>query len=90
MKEIRLNISNKLVAVTGNDNGQKICREQIINSFSEEDLPIVIIFPEYITTIGSSYIEGIDEVMLEKISIDQLKRFVAIDAKDETARRRIL
>ena len=89
IKQIKLNISQKLVAVTGNENGQKMCKEQILNSFTLDELPIIIVFPDFISIIGSSYLEGIDEVLLEKLSVEQLRNSVGIDAKDLTAVREI-
>lgn len=86
MKRINLEISNKLVAVTGNENGRHICLEQIIPAFEEKDLPITIVFPKYITTVGSSYIEGIVDALLQSsiITIDQYRSCVAIESADES------
>lgn len=85
MKELKLDISKKLIAVTGNENGQNICETQILNAFEIDELPILIRFPDNITTIGSSYIEGIDEILLKKLSLEQLRNSVYIVAKDKTA-----
>lgn len=91
MKKIVLDISVKSVAVTGRGNGQAIGREQLVGKITKKDLPIIICFPSHITTVGSSYVEGIEDILIDEIKLtpEEVRYKVGYESSDESINKEI-
>ena len=61
--QIVLDISKKLIGVTGRENGRRIAKMQILPAIKKLSLPVEIVFPDNIVLIGGSFIEGIEDAL---------------------------
>ena len=87
---VNLEISKKLIGVTGRDNGRKIAKEQILPVLKNITLPINIVFPKHIVLVGSSFIEGIEDVLGTELTVDQITKKVGYVSSDKSINKDII
>lgn len=66
VKEIKMNFKKTYISLSGNPYGQQIYNEQV-KKFSDKNDKIILIFPEQIENIASSFFQGLFKEELEKI-----------------------
>ena len=77
-KLIELSFSDKTLSnLTGNKYGRTTFNKQV-KEYISYDEPIVIVFPDYIDNIGSSFIQGFFDEMVGKIGIHGIQENVEI------------
>lgn len=76
--EFKLTFSDKTLSnLTGNKYGRSTFNSQVKNSISY-DKPIVIVFPDYIDNIGSSFIQGFFDEIVGQIGLSGIENMVEI------------
>lgn len=87
---IELSFNDKSVqTLAGYDYGKATYDEQILKTIDFTVDKITIIFPEYITSIASSFIEGFFDGFKRTIGINGIKEKVEIETKNENVKRKI-
>ncbi len=83
MKTINLAFKQTTIALAGNPFGKNIFKEQVLPQFSKEDDSYSIVFPDQISFITSSFVQGFFDYWLRTMSSDEIKRKVEIKTRDE-------
>lgn len=76
----QLEFKEKYSNLTGNKYGSDIYKEQVGNNINYNE-KITIIFPNYISSIGTSFIQGFFEVLVSKIGLSGINENVEVIAK---------
>lgn len=83
MMVISLDFKKTTVALAGNPYGKKVFNEQVLPSLGEFDEQVTIVFPEQISFVTSSFVQGFFDVWLRTMSIDELKKKIKIESTND-------
>lgn len=80
---INLQFKKTTVALAGNPYGRKIFTEQVEPKLGNVDEPVTIVFPEQISFITSSFVQGFFDFWLRTMSIDEIRKQVSIVSSND-------
>ena len=83
MTTINLQFKQPMVALAGNPFGKKTFTEQVKPKIYNLDDSVVIVFPDQITHITSSFIQGFFSTWLREIGAKKIKDRIKIESKHE-------
>lgn len=67
MQEIKLKFDEKETRLATFEYGKKVYKEQVKNIISFDNYDILFIFPDNITGVSSSFVQGLFDSIIEKI-----------------------
>ena len=67
MQEIKLKFDEKETTLTTFEYGKRIYEEQVKNIISFDNYDILFIFPDSVSNISSSFVQGLFDSIIEKI-----------------------
>ena len=80
---INLEFKRSTVALAGNPYGRKVFSEQVEPKLGKIDDVVTIVFPEQISFITSSFVQGFFDFWLRSMSIDEIKKKVLIESSND-------
>lgn len=83
MKSINLKFKNSTVALAGNPYGKNVFNNQVMPCLDGDDDTISIVFPDQITFVTSSFVQGFFDFWLRTMSTEEIKKKVAIEAGND-------
>lgn len=89
MNEIYLRFDKMIVGLAGYDYGKTVYEEQVSNKidFSKK---IIIVFPDQIQRIASSFIQGFFDEIVKRIGIAGIEKQIEIKSKKKDMKQIIL
>ena len=87
MNSIELKFPNTTVALAGNPFGKTIFSEQVEPKLS--NYPVTIVFPDQISFITSSFIQGFFDYWLRKMTYDQIHDNIIIQSSKKKKKKYI-
>lgn len=83
MKSINLEFKNSTVALAGNPFGKNTFDTQVKPQLNNTDDTITIIFPDQISFVTSSFVQGFFDHWLHSMSVDEIHKKIKIQAGNE-------
>lgn len=80
---ITIKVSSKLVGLCGKENGRFIFEQQIRHQLFddiEKENSFIIIFPEHVKMISSSFVDGMFEELLKDIGLGDLEKRLSVES----------
>lgn len=87
MREIELHFNDKSKpALSGDSKGEEAFKEQVAPFITEEDYKkgFVIVFPQHIEMIGSSFMQGFSREMIKKIGYQGVVSKIVFKTQNES------
>ncbi|MBQ3706513.1 MAG: DUF4325 domain-containing protein [Clostridia bacterium] len=81
MTRINLQFKQPMVALAGNPFGKRTFNEQVKPKITDKDDSVVIVFPDQITHVTSSFIQGFFSTWLRDNGPQIIKKKVKIESK---------
>jgi len=80
---INLSFKKSTIALAGNPYGKKVFSEQVEPKLGGVDDEVTIVFPEQISFITSSFVQGFFDYWLQTMSIDEIRRKIIIESSND-------
>lgn len=88
--EIKLNFDKTITKLAGNELGKHTYNNQVKDKINYTDNEIILIFPERIDLIASSFIQGFFEEIIRNIGISGVENKVVIKSSIEEIKNKII
>ena len=76
--EIKLKFENTTTRLAGNPYGKEIYDSQVKGKYEDFSEPLIIVFPDNITKVASSFVQGFFSDLVEKIGFSSVEDRVDI------------
>lgn len=86
---IELEFDKTIAGLAGNDYGYEEYKKQMMEKFNYEKMNIII-FPNQITKVAISFVQGMFSDILKKIKKNEIEKYVTIKSSSEQLSKKIV